>query len=68
VVLGVVVLAGPPGVADGAGTACCVELDGVACVLAGPVVPGSCFTVGVAVEFWLEPGDCVEVAWAGAGV
>jgi hypothetical protein len=67
VVLGVGVLAGP-GVADGTETAGCAELDGVDCVLVGPVVPGSCFTAGVAVEFWLELGACVEVAWAGAGV
>jgi hypothetical protein len=61
------VLAGP-GVADVVETAGCAELDGVACVWVGPGVPGSCFTVGVAVEFWLEPGGCIDVAWAGAGV
>lgn len=59
---------GGPGVADGAETAGCAELDGVACVIAGPAVPGSCFTVGVAVELWLELGACVEAAGAGAGV
>lgn len=56
------------GVADGVETAGCAEPDRVACVVVDPVVPGSCFTVGVAVEFWLELGGCVEVAGAGAGV
>lgn len=65
--MGVGVLTGT-GVADGAETAGCAELDGVACVLVGPGVPGSCFTVGVAAEFWLELGAGSEVACAGAGV
>lgn len=59
---------GGPGVADEAETAGCVELDGVGCVIVGPAVAGSCFTVGVAVELWLELGACAGAAGAGAGV